>query len=466
MQKKTRTELIFLSVILVMVIFTIILTSNVVQRSIAPATLTPTSTQTYTVTITQTPTVTVTRTPTPTHTPTTTFTSTRTVTITPIPSITPLPSSTPTAFIFDQGDFTQAKVIQQVIPGVVNRMMAADDGSFWLASPYAIGRYDPVSDSFSQTNLDTPVIDLMPNGYAWILPPEGTPLVRWDGKKFKYYNHTNAWLPPQGYALPSPLKPEFSFDFNEDLWMVTGYDVRRLRGDQWRLFLPQEMGFQLPYRKTAATSFVLAHSKISTSSWAGTCNWLDGERSGGDGLRHFDGNHWQEAVLPADNGCVTAIVTDISGNLWVGMDQRLWRYVEQEGTWSELIPPSLVDQSFQGFNYGNVQNLQAAPDGTVWVLYELCGAAGCDTRQIRYQLKNAQWIYKPDSTRISALPLLFDSSGTAYKLLPGQIERYNGSTFEPFATIDWISADTDREGTLWLLSGKLNQEMILWSYSP
>jgi hypothetical protein len=32
--------------------------------------------------------------------------------------------------------------------------------------------------------------------------------------------------------------------------------------------------------------------------------------------------------------------------------------------------------------------------------------------------------------------------------------------------MDWLEATTDHAGTVWVLTGDLNAEMVLWNYEP
>jgi ligand-binding sensor domain-containing protein len=461
-----KGEIIFLVVVSGILILSLSALITTISVSNAPPTATPTITLSPTASTTFTPTRLPTRTFTATYTSTTTFTPTRTNTITPTPSLTPLPSQTPTQFIFDQGVFERAFVINQVIPGIVNRMLVANDGSLWLASPYAVGRYEPESKKFSPVNLRDPVIGLTKDGKAWILPKSGSPLQAWDGQNFTNYDQTNNWLVTQGYGAPSPLDPELSYDFEKNLWITTADDVRRLRGTQWQIFVPQQMGIGLPNRKTISTSYLLAHSQVSNTTWVGSCDWQEGERIGGDGVRQFDGSRWMEVALPADKGCVTSMATDPNGYLWVGMDGALWRYDQKIDTWREFKPPILDPAAYVGFSHGAVLEIVVAPDKSIWVLYEFCGSAGCKTRQMRYRLQFGLWTAIHESSQISPPLLLFDGESVAWTLTTNEISRLEGTTFKPVAWMDWKTAAVDSQGTIWVLTGKLNAELILWRYPP
>jgi hypothetical protein len=150
----------------------------------------------------------------------------------------------------------------------------------------------------------------------------------------------------------------------------------------------------------------------------------------------------------------------------VGIERRLWRYDEREDTWQAFDPPALDVNQFQGFTHGAVKELVDAPNGSVWVLYELCGAAGCDTRYIRYRIQFGLWLSVQDSSQLSPPTLIFDGSSNAWLLTPGEISRFDGFRFTPVASIDWIAADMDSFGSLRILSGELNGRMILWRYTP
>lgn len=460
MKSRRTIEIVFLIVVLSILLFSTITLVSVIQHN----NTTPTATASATISPTVTLQNTATRTSTPTKTATTTATSTRTATITLTATITPLPSQTPTPFVFDQGDFEPVYVMEQIIPGIINRFMAADDGSFWLASPYAVGRYLPARKQLTQINLRDPVIALTHSGTAWILPTSGTPLTAWNGRTGTIYDQTNSWLPPQGYGLPSPLNPQFSRDSSAALWMTTAYDVRRLLNDQWRIFLPQEMDFTLPYRKTLSTSFVISHSLINDTTWAGTCNWSDGIIAGGDGIRIYQDSQWQRTELPVLPGCVIALANDPDGFLWVAIEQQLWRFDENKETWEQMKPPALDLARYNGFAYGMVKSLDIAPDGSLWVHYALCGFSGCDESQLLYQIVDGKWFQRGESSLLTPPMLLFDGKNNAWQLLPSEIQRYQNSSWQRVANIDWLAADVDADGKLWLLSGELNGQLILWRY--
>lgn len=455
MKLKRKNEIIFLvTVTTVLLLSVIILISLFQQEPVQPEPVgSPSSTAT--------PEFTATRTATVTQTLTVTASPTRTATITLTPTQTPLPSQTPTPFVFDQGVFEQMYVLEQVIPGVINRFMVADDDSFWLASPYAIGRYLPSVKQFTQINLRDPIIGLTSDGNAWILPKSGAPLSTWDGLVGRIYDETNSWLVPQGYGLPSPFSPAFSTNRSGDLWLTTAYDIRRLQGDQWRIFLPQEMTFDLPYRKTLSTSFVLSHSKIDDVSWVGSCNWSEEVVAGGDGLRVYQENKWQRTELPVTSGCVYALANDISGHLWVAIDKQLWRLDEGNDTWQQWKPPTLDPTRFTDFDYGNVRQLVASPDGSLWVTFGLCGFSGCDTNLVVYQVDGNKWNLRLSDT-LQPPALLFGANQTTWLLKPDQIFVLRDDEWDAVASIAWIGADIDTRGRLWLLSGELNGQMILW----
>jgi len=457
--KKTRkAEIIFLTIVLSVLFLSLLILISALQEGSAP----PSPTATATLTATATPTIT--RTPTVTVTLTSTTTPTRTATITSTASITPLPTQTPTDFVFDQGNFESVHVFEQVIPGVINRFLVANDDSIWLASPYAVGRYQLKSRQFSQINLRDPIFELTRDGKAWILPKSGTPLTTWNGFVGDSYDEKNSWLPPQGYGLPSPLPAEISYDLADELWLTTSYDVRRLQGNQWRIFLPQEMGFTLPYRKTLSTSFVIAHSRVEEVTWVGSCDWSEGIKAGGDGLREYRDGKWIRTELPTQIGCVSSMVNDSIGNLWVAIDQQLWQYNEEQDKWKQFTPPLLNQTLYSGFAHGGVKQLMLAPDHSVWVLYELCGLAGCDSRQILYQIKNLNWTSVSESSNLEPPQYLFDQKSNLWAFSPAEIRLYFEKSFIKKASIDWIVADIDSDGNVWVLSGQLNGQMILWRY--
>ena len=54
----------------------------------------------------------------------------------------------------------------------------------------------------------------------------------------------------------------------------------------------------------------------------------------------------------------------------------------------------------------------------------------------------------------------------AWSLMENEISRFENSAFQPVAWMDWLEATTDQEGIVWVLTGELNAEMVLWKFEP
>jgi hypothetical protein len=76
------------------------------------------------------------------------------------------------------------------------------------------------------------------------------------------------------------------------------------------------------------------------------------------------------------------------------------------------------------------------------------------------------WTAIHESSQISPPLLLFDGESVAWTLTTNEISRLEGTTSKPVAWMDWKTAAVDSQGTIWVLTGKLNAELILWRYSP
>jgi len=148
------------------------------------------------------------------------------------------------------------------------------------------------------------------------------------------------------------------------------------------------------------------------------------------------------------------------------MDDQLWRFEPETDSWDAFDPPPLDKDKYPDFRHGAVLDITSSPDGSVWVLYELCGGAGCETRQVRYRILNGQWAPIRDSSQIRPPLFLIDGNNVAWSLMENEISRFENSTFQPVAWMDWLEATTDQVGTVWVLSGELNAEMVLWKFEP
>jgi hypothetical protein len=59
---------------------------------------------------------------------------------------------------------------------------------------------------------------------------------------------------------------------------------------------------------------------------------------------------------------------------------------------------------------------------------------------------------------------LFDQDSTLWAFSPGVINKLAEKTFRKQASMNWIAADVDSDGNIWVLTGELNGQMILWKY--
>jgi ligand-binding sensor domain-containing protein len=183
-------------------------------------------------------------------------------------------------------------------------------------------------------------------------------------------------------------------------------------------------------------------------------------------LRIYQAGKWSETELPVKSGCVSALLNSADGKLWVAIERQLWQFDEDQEQWKQFSPPALNQATFPGFAHGDIKELLAAPDGSLWVMFELCGQPGCDSRQILYQIENGSWTSVAVSSFLQPPLLLFDQDSTLWAFRPGEISKLSNKSFQLQASMDWISAATDSDGEIWVLSGELNKELTLWQYQP
>lgn len=413
-----------------------------------------------------TPSSTPTRTLTPTFTSTNTLTPTRTVTLTPLPSATGTPSLTPTAFTYDQGVFERRFFFKPLYYGKVNRLVAADDGNFWFDSNKAVGYFNPVSRKLTQIMISDPVMAILKEGKVWMFSPTGTSIQIWDGTNLVDFGADQGWLLGSGYGEPSPLPVQLSFDAAGNAWVTNWYDVRRLKENRWQIFTTAEMKIEIPYRKTFATSFMIAHSKKSTKTWLTACDWNGDAPLGGSGLRLFEGNTWSDVEIDLPAGCVTQMQTDRAGNLWLGLNGKLIRYNEDSAKLNVFNPPELDQQQFLGFSHGSVIEITPVDDGSLWVLFELCGSPGCGTRQVRYHLVKDEWQPEVLDSQVRAPLFLIDHENNPWSFQPGEISRFENGQFVPVARLDWVGADIAADGSLWVVTQDISGDLTLWQTQP
>ncbi len=303
------------------------------------------------------------------------------------------------------------------------------------------------------------------DGWAWIIDETGDAIYRQDagGKRTPA---DVGWVP---IVNPHALQGRGVItDKQGNVWLATEQDVRVFDGNQWTIFTREAMGMPPVEWEDLLTEFTLTYVESQQQMWAGECDWGGPGPFGGGGARWFDGQGWRGAQSPVVSGCVTAIVADAEGRVWIGLQHGLVHLFDQiSGKWREFTLPEPAE-----YRRGYPVALSLGPDGAPWLLSALCGGASCDATRALYHLKGDTWIEVtglrdyPEGLIYQGptLPVLFDETGTPWFFMGMMAFRIVDNRLDqpPAAELNMWDATVDTAGRIWAIANTKEDSPALW----
>lgn len=274
------------------------------------------------------------------------------------------------------------------------------------------------------------------------------------------------WLP---IAYPRALAGRgVVTDHLGQVWLTTSQDVRMFDGARWTLFTRETLGMPPAADPELLSDFTLTFVPARQQLWIGECDSSGPGPFGGGGARWFDGTTWRGTQTSLSGGCVTAIVADAEGRVWIGMDHGLaWNFDQTTGNWQQFLLPEPTD-----YRRGYPIALTLDPTGTPWLLSALCGGASCDATRALYHFQEDAWVeiaglseYTEGQLYSGAFSsLLFDSTGTPWFFLPGEALQIAGQQLvQPSAAELYVQAGTvDASGQVWVVGWRAVEPPALW----
>ena len=158
---------------------------------------------------------------------------------------------------------------------------------------------------------------------------------------------------------------------------------------------------------------------------------------------------WHGADSPVASGCATTIVEDNSGNVWLGVEENLWRYAPSSGAWTEFAPP---EPPIEG-RFGFLDDLAVDPSGDPWPMIVICGGASCYGNIALYHVHDGTW------TQIGGVAEydlqwgpIFGADGTAWIFWGRGVYRAVEDIPELMAPLYARSVVTGGSGRVWFLA--------------
>jgi hypothetical protein len=396
-----------------------------------------------------------------TSTPSLTPTSTSippTLTSTSEPTKTPTPTTTPTPMPRPLPEMFHPIIPADEVFGGIEWLRSSPDGGLWAITEEGIARLEEGSWSLCLSDYPGNLAGIDGSGRIWVLSEDGSEISAWDGPPSPDgapSGDGGAWTTYGADAGWTPLDESWYHhargghsDALGRLWFATSQDVRMFDGERWIVFTPADMGMGPPGSEDLDVVFSIDILE-SGVVWVGECEWGGPGPFGGRGVRWFDGS-WHGADSPVASGCATAITEDGDGNVWLGVEENLWRYEPASGAWAEFAPP---EPPIEG-RFGFLDSLTVDPSGDPWPTIVICGGASCYGNIARYHVHDGTWnqiggVAEYDGTQRGPL---FGADGTPWVFWGGGVYRIAEDTPELMAPLYARSVVTDGSGRVWFLA--------------
>ena len=377
------------------------------------------------------------------------------------PPRTPTPG--PTIEVTD-GPFRLVATIAPAIDGSVYdlRMDPAAPGVLQLITEHGyMGVRTEDGRTWSQAAYpEAIVIGVDATGFIWMLRDGGDAIYATDGQSDRAYGPESGWTPVEDYrelagngVVDDPLTPG-------DIWLATEQDIRRFDGARWTLFTRDDMSMAAPETEDMFPEYVVAVLGTPPTLWAYGCDWGGPGPVGGPGARWLNGDTWRGADSPVASGCITHIVPDPAGRLWVARDTGLVRFDPATDEWEQFILP--VPAGVRGLGY--TVELPLDPAGNPWPLMTTCGGASCEADTVRFRLAGGEWVLVPEPVEVYdyANQVVFDYGGRPWQFVMGGAFRMEEDAWVEVAQFGVGLTARDADGRLWVLGGPEEGPVGIW----
>ena len=387
---------------------------------------------------------------------------------TPIPTITFTDTLTPSPTVEGPGTFRAVASLAGLLPGTTGNLQVRPlaDGSVWITTSQEALHWDSQTWEVVLREDEDFLAAVDENGRLWVLRSDWSKIAVWQGGQWTTYDDTKGWtkaiiFEPNWWA-PSLWR---AYDgVNDTVWLPMAFDVRRFDGNQWRVHTLEDMGFPPPDWEEIEVIHRLAMRDGGKEVWVGECYYSGPGPMGGQGVGWFDGTTWHGVEAPVGTGCVSALEIDLTGNVWLGEIDIVWRYEPASQTWT---PYDIPEAFMPGYNFAHTRQLIIDASGDVWVMMLLCGGASCSGPEQLYRIHDSEWSLVLDSQNASTSlkQLALDGSGKGWVFWEGGIYRLEGESTERVASIEARSVGVSPTGEVWVVAGN-GEEVTLWMLEP
>ncbi len=328
------------------------------------------------------------------------------------------------------------------------------DGALWLVTDLRVLTLRDGTWATYLSDLIGRMLGMDASHRVWVIAGRGDEISAWDGAHWSTYGPAAGWEPlPEGSSIYGGIV----FDHRDQAWLATELDARVFDGERWTLYGLEEMGMPVPEFDEIEHGMQLFFLPVRGQVWAGSCFWAGPGPVGGGGVRWFDGESWRGADSPVASGCAMQVREDTAGNVWVGIDDALWRLDAGSQVWSSFPAP----QPPTGNRFGFVTDLPIDRAGEPWPELAACGGASCYGDTVRYHVTSGDWVQVGAiGTLEDPSQLLFDATGQAWDFTPAGFYRVEGAGTEPTGQIFIEFVTQDPQGSIWFVWAQSGEKSI------
>ncbi len=377
-------------------------------------------------------------------------------TFTPLATSLSTSSPSPTASIPTFDPFQPVARVRLASSEYALNMVAGSNGILWLFTNQRVMQYSQGGWTDYLSQFSGTIIGIDSNHHVWVVSDDGVQVSAWDGSTWTNMGPETGWEPP----MPDEgMEPVWSIatDALGQVWLTTDHDVRMFDGVKWKIFALDNLGMPRPEAEDASSETTVTFLKASGYIWVINCYWVGPGPDGGGGARWFDGQVWHGSDSSVARGCATVINEDSLGNIWLGLDNSLWRREASSDNWKRFPAPERPEGGRLGFFTG----LSLDAFGNPWPELGLCGGASCYTGNIRYQVTGKKWL-QVGGVATDTSPLYFDATGQGWVFASDRIFRVAEDQLEPVAELSIVKVAITPSGKLWIL-GNYKGEIWLWA---
>ena len=379
-------------------------------------------------------------------------------TFTPTAASTPKSPLSPTVSIPTFDSFQPVTRVSLAASEHVLNLVAESDDTIWLLTNYRVMQYSQGIWTDYLPQFSGMIIGMDSQHQVWVISDDRVQVSAWNGSAWANFGAEAGWkplMPDNGMELDWSL----ATDRRGQVWLATGHDIRMFDGTKWEIFDLSDLGMFPLEEEDAISETTMVFLNANGYLWALNCQWIGPGPIGGGGVRWYDGHVWQGSDSPVAHGCATVIDEDGRGNIWLGLDNDLWRLDTLSGNWERFLSP----EPPEGERFGLFSDLTLDAVGNPWPELVICGGASCYTGNIRYHFTDTEWLQIGD-IGIDNSSLYFDATGQGWVFASYGVFRIAGNQLEPVTNLLILKVAVSPSAKLWFI-GVYESETWLWAQS-